>query len=705
MQLLAPTVLVGLIAAGIPLVVHLLLRPRARRVIFPPLALLHAALASGQRAQRVRNVWLLLVRTALVALLVFLLAGPTCSPAAPGVVAQGPVACVLVFDDSWSLRYALDARTTLLDEQRRHAAAFVQAARAWPQPSQLGLVWADPARDPIPLSDTFDRVREAIRSPGGRPHAVPLGAALRRAVEMLQAARQPSRRIVVFTDNARHAWRDVPSGVLAGIENIAVRVHSVTGRTRTNLSLVAAWGPRGLHPETLPLRLGAQIAAEGLDADCELVVREGGRVVRRLGPQRVAAGATLDVTLVLPPRPPGVYGFAFEIEPSDRLRFDQRRYVVCQVGRRPRAWLVRRAGDGAADLSALLMRNLIAPESLPSDAQRVEFRALAPRDLTAAGGHAAAEQPEFVVLIGGVELNEAQRRALLSRAERGATVLLVPGSADEAGDWPGLRRLIARAMRPVETLETVTSLAWEPGGPFASDESIAEMTRAAVRRRVLPAGIEDGVTILARYSDKRPAILERPWGRGRVVLLTTSPDPAWSELGVRAAGLLSWLYRLMTDALGPADAVADLRVGQVDRTAFPGLPAAATVRLEDIVAGEPPRPVRLVDGAPRDGWPASRPGLVAIRPAGRPAAAMVAVNWPPAESDLSAVSVKRLRALLGTPAVEIETPQAGGGATERWWGRLVRLRDPARLLALVLLGLALLETCAAGTRRGLAAGG
>ncbi len=706
MHLLAPTLLVGLIAAAVPLVVHLLLRPRPRRVIFPPLTMLATALASGQRAQRIRNVWLLLLRTLLVAGLVFLLAGPTCSRRGGGIVRREPVACVVVFDDSWSLRYALDARTTLLDRQLRRAAAFAQQARTWPQPSQIGLVWTDPTRDPIPLTADPGVVGDALRTgPSPHPHAAGLGAAMRQAAAMLQLARQPHRRIVVFTDNARHAWRDVPPGLLAGLEGATVSVRQATSQPRSNLAITGVSAPRGLHPQSLPLRLSAQIRADGIDADCRLVLREGGAVLQRLQPQRISAGDTLDVSFVLPPRAPGLYGFAVELDPPDRLGYDQRRYVVCQVGRRPRAWLVRQPGDATTDLTALLMHNLIAPETLPDSAQRVEFHELTPADLatvTGADHPPNVKPPDFVVLIGGVELNETQRRALLTFAERGATVLLVPGSIADGGDWPGLRRLIARSVQPAEQLDAVTSLTWSPAHPWAHDELLAEMTRAAVRRRIVPTGIEDVVAVLARYTDRRPAILERSWGRGRVVLLTTSPDPAWSELGVRAAGLLSWLYRLMTESLGPADRIAGFRVGEVARTAFAGMPGNATVRLENSAADQRSRSIRLVEGVPRAGWPTDQPGIVSVRYARDHTAAMYAVNWPPEESRLAPASIQQLRQVLGTEAVEIELPHETRPAGKRWWRRLLGLRDPARVLAFGLMAMLLLETWAARARRGAA---
>src|SRR5687767_2505113 len=118
MHFAVPALLYGLLAAATPFLIHWFLRPRPRRVIFPAVSLMKPALASGRRAQRLRDLWLLAVRAALLGVLAFLLAGPSCSSTAAQPESAQPIACALVIDDSWSVRYRLDADSTLLDRCR-----------------------------------------------------------------------------------------------------------------------------------------------------------------------------------------------------------------------------------------------------------------------------------------------------------------------------------------------------------------------------------------------------------------------------------------------------------------------------------------------------------------------------------------------------------------------------------------------------------
>jgi hypothetical protein len=674
---------------------------------------LRPALVSGQRAQRLRNIWLLLARVLVLACAALLLAGPTCAPLpAPPDVRQ-PAAGVLVVDDSWSMQYALEDGTTLVQRARTEALEFTRIAEQWPQPSALALVWSDPDRPVTELTTDHATIRASLREAHTpRPHAVPLGHALREAARLLQSARQPERRLVVFTDQAGHAWRNVTPGLLAGIDNLGVTVRSVCPLRRTNLALVASGGPRSRHPESMPVPLEATVSATGLDARVHLVVREAGRVVDRVGPLELSADAMRDVSLMLPPHPRGVHALEVTVEPDDRLSFDQTRYVVFQTVERPMAWLVTPPEAGPdQDLTALLMRNLLAPETLPDERQLVAFRHVTTSGLAELTlpepstdlPSAAEARSDLIVVTSGGELNEAARQRLRRCAERGATILLLPGSRDDTTDWPGLRRLLARSVVRVETVDAVTSLAWESSSAFAGlGAAVDELTRVAVRRRVVLGGFENGVAVEARYTDGVPAIVSLRRGRGRLVLLTTSPDPQWSEFGTRAAGLLSWLHVLLQQALGSPDAVATFTTGEATRRSFARLPSGGVARVASSV-DEKSRlaSVRLSNGEPTRGWPTEWPGVYAVR-AGREDTpeALYAVNWPAEESDLRPIAVDRLSALLGVESVTIEREQPGAGGTgPTLLSRLTEWGDIARMLPFVLLALMLGETLVAARGR------
>ena len=215
-SLVHPELLWGILAIAVPVLIHLVLRPRPRRLSFPALVLLHGALLSATRASRLRNLLLLAVRVGLLACAALLLAAPTCAPQTGEFRGSGPVACAVILDDSLSTSYRprFGDQLTLLDRARGQALAFVESSEAWPAGSELTILHSGGTRVSAVLSANREALAESLRSGGfDTPNALPLGRALREAAQVLRSSQQGVRRLVVFTDNtslglAKRAARD-----------------------------------------------------------------------------------------------------------------------------------------------------------------------------------------------------------------------------------------------------------------------------------------------------------------------------------------------------------------------------------------------------------------------------------------------------------------------------------------------------------------
>ena len=66
---------------------------------------------------------------------------------------------------------------------------------------------------------------------------------------------------------------------------------------------------------------------------------------------------------------------------------------------------------------------------------------------------------------------------------------------------------------------------------------------------------------------------------------------------------------------------------------------------------------------------------------------MYAVNWPVEESDLTPISMERLRSMLGIAEVTIEGAAAGDDGASPGFARRLGLHDPADAALVVLLAL------------------
>ncbi len=81
MSFLHPALLAGLGLVSIPVILHLWMRPRPKRLPFPALRLIQGRQRQNTRRLRLRHLWLLLLRMGVIALMVLALTRPTLPPA------------------------------------------------------------------------------------------------------------------------------------------------------------------------------------------------------------------------------------------------------------------------------------------------------------------------------------------------------------------------------------------------------------------------------------------------------------------------------------------------------------------------------------------------------------------------------------------------------------------------------------------------
>ena len=191
------------------------------------------------------------------------------------------------------------------------------------------------------------------------------------------------------------------------------------------------------------------------------------------------------------------------------------------------------------------------------------------------------------------------------------------------------------------------------------------------------------------------------------MLLTTSPDPVWSELGIRAAPLITWLHQLIAEAAGPPARSGELIAGQRSTRVFGALPKRGLVRVSAASTVMPDAKwIRLRAGVPRDSWPSELAGIYSISTAAESSpSATYAVNWPAEESDLRTADLDLLKARLGVERVTLDAPEENGeeessGMLAHWLAE----RSLRPLLAGLLVALFLGELLLANRTRRAPAG-
>src|SRR5438132_216472 len=105
MTFVYPLLLGGLLLAGVPVLLHFLIRKKPATLLFPAFRFLIEKRRANTRNLRLRHLLLLLLRIALIALLCLALARPRVLHESIGLSREKPVALVLIFDTSPSMEY------------------------------------------------------------------------------------------------------------------------------------------------------------------------------------------------------------------------------------------------------------------------------------------------------------------------------------------------------------------------------------------------------------------------------------------------------------------------------------------------------------------------------------------------------------------------------------------------------------------------
>ena len=303
MTFLNPLALLGLAAAAIPALLHLLQRRVPPELLFPPLRYLAAAERASARRLKLRHLLLLVLRTLLVVCLVLAAARPLIPARAGG--AHGPTAVVVILDNSASSGAIAEGREALdrLRVLARAALTRVGAAdRAW-------LMLADG----VPRGGGRDGLLAAVDSARADGPRLDLVAAVERAGRLVHAEPLAGREVHVLSDLQRTAMEQGHAAVPEGVRILAplppsppVNRGIVDARVTDGVVVVDVRGTAGAPAVPVTLSIGG---------------REVGRAL-------AAPGG--GVSVAVPPLRPGWWTGELALEP-DELRADDVRHLAWRV--------------------------------------------------------------------------------------------------------------------------------------------------------------------------------------------------------------------------------------------------------------------------------------------------------------------------------------------------------------------------------------
>jgi len=701
--------LAALAAVAVPILIHFFYRRRARIKRFSAMRFVLLSHKKVARRLLLKEYLLLLLRCLMVAFLALAVARPLISRTVHGLsLGDQPAVVAVVLDNSFSM-LRRDQDRDLFSKAKKQAGQLLD---------QLGKL--DRAAILLTASEEENSLtgnREELRSflekaevsygPSRPLHA------LRRAGQLLKGAPETVHRIAVFTDLQRTGF-DQPESYAPGETLPPVSfIDLAEGKTAPNLAVGELKLSASAHDREEALALRAKVH------NFSDQVRDRVLVQIALGGQNLAQafvnlkpGATEEKEFFLHPQPQAGSEGTVTVTAGDALAADDTAYFHLAGGGQVRALVVD--GDpktlfyesetfflDKALNPRLYARSRVQPTTITAaellNHPLEQFQVLVLANLDKLPDKTVAEIKRFVREGGGLllalgdqvdaDLYDRLFSDLLPRELRGKNSSYAGAEAKGEIRVMHLDSLFGSQAGGVAERHPLLGVF---SGPDQGDLALANIsTYFVMQQEITPQS-----QVILRLTDGAPIMVEKEYGKGKVILFATTIDRAWSDLCIRPTflPLFQQTVQYLAGALFSGDPGTMLAGQEIRLPCPPGKTGAILLNPKGEASAIPASEerglssVRVADTR----WP----GFYYLRfadrlPPGKPAAfapaladRVLVINLDLRESNLARISEAELKSLM--PAAGLEVLPAGAGFS-RMSADQVRRRELAHALLICLV--------------------
>ena len=324
MAFLNPLFLFGLLATGIPLVIHLWNRRRVLTIDFSSLIFITAAHRENARRFQLRQFLILFLRMAIIALIALALARPFLTLGLPVASVRAKTDVIIVLDNSYSMAYQ-DINGIRLDKAKTLAVDIIDTLR---HGDRASLILMSDIPKPVfrQLTPDIESVIAAINDTETSYRTTNVQPSLELAHEILTESEQLNKEIYLISDFAQNGWENwnrLPNRSGARISLIPV----AEGEAH-NISIKEIRPSNQLIGVDLPFQLNVTTVNHSvapLDQNI-LTLFIGGEKQKTMS-FSVAANESLNTTLTYNFSTPGTH-IGYLTLTDDRLNIDNQRYFA-----------------------------------------------------------------------------------------------------------------------------------------------------------------------------------------------------------------------------------------------------------------------------------------------------------------------------------------------------------------------------------------
>lgn len=514
MAFLNPLFLFGLLAATIPLLIHLWSRRQAVTVDFSSLMFLVAAHRQNARRLQLKQLLILLLRILIVALIALALARPFLTLGLPLAAVRAKTDVVIVLDNSYSMGYQ-DVDGVWFEKAKTLGTDVLRSLR---HGDSASLILMSDAPKPIfrQLTPDVDSVIEAIQNAGVSYRATNVQPSVELAHEILSESTQQNKELYLISDFAQNGWDNWET--VANLSGSRIMLLPVSEKISHNTNIEEILPSHQLIGVDLPFHLNTTIKnnsdAPVAQTTLTFFVEDEKKKTQTFS---ATADESIMTTLTHTFSAPGTHTGYFALT-DDRLNTDNRRYFALEALGEVRVLCV---GDQTEYLK-------LALNPLGSK-QTVEVPMIQPTACTPAEFDTfPLEEFDIILLADGPEISTKGEAQLREFIRQGKSIIIF-GSANHNLSW-----IPAQFGQPIRWQVPQQVSKYEETHPIFEifPENVLSGQYGPQFYEGMTVTPAPDATVIARFGDETPFLIERREGKSHILFFNCSlqQQPNSSEL-------------------------------------------------------------------------------------------------------------------------------------------------------------------------------
>lgn len=520
MSFLNPLFWFGVAALAAPILVHLVRRTRARRVEFPALIFVRQVPQRTIRRRTLHNLLLLILRCLAILLIVLAFTRPFFSGRSAAKESDSAGASVILIDNSLSTR-----REQLFAEAQRRAESIINDAR---NDDRLALVSFGKRYEVVNrFTADKNKVQAGLKSLNAGWEGTDYEQALRGAESLFSELKTSGpKRIVLISDFQATGWNQANATFKLSTDIRLVTIDVAGNNTAPNVAVTNVEARGVVFSQKYADNLAVHVSnfsdapRDHLSIDFQINDQTVEKREISLGARDSKVVEFTGFNLADGANRCTIEMGAGDFAPDNYFYFTLRREVPAK------ALIIESAVRGRSE-SLYLQSALTTNDDLPFTFTLKTAGAVDPKGIS---------DYSLVILNDAGVLSPALSESLVKFVEAGGQLIISTGPRTESDNFNrSLERIAPATLRDAVHTEHGESVAITE---VKFDHPIFEVFRQGGRLAAahvvgyFRSEPRANATVIARYEDGSPTLIEASTGKGRVLLFTSSLGASWNDLAL-----------------------------------------------------------------------------------------------------------------------------------------------------------------------------